>query len=1858
MKAKLNKLVVALIENMHKRRRLVLALSCLVVFVTTYTLILPAFTLEKDEAVRQGGIDVPAAAENAEDTKSDAPKETAEEKSDKAAPGDGLVYESKDYSVAVTDKHNKLPASTRVEVSEISKDDKDQAEKYKELYDDALKAVQEEEGGSVVADLKFAKFYDISLLDGADAVEPSKAVDVKISYEKALQKELKIADPEKVRIIHFAEDEKTGEVTPEVLDSEAVEVTVDGKKLVDISFEAEAFSAYAVTYSDDINNNEEVAPAEDTEDGSSEETEEAAAEDSDTEGEAAGSEDAAKVKKMPRPRAVKNGEGTDELDHHKTLTPNLAENGEWDGTYTLSLDIVGKKTSEQSSITNKVDIILVLDMSSSMREDAGDGRTRYDTEIDAVKQLGQQLMAFNTASSPDTITMSVMTFGNLASDPQVLQVTTYADLLNGLNNIPMPPEGIITNGGQGTNWEDALSKANTIPTRSGATPIVAFLSDGMPTLRNTPDSPHPFESFFYRTVGAYGPGFESVEGSLISDQEVLDSLIRKCYDNAKDEAKAIVDDGKQFYSISVFQDVNFMENLAAYAYSGSDSGEYPADCYKAARNAAELADAFSNIFETASAAVQYENVKITDTLTVATKTSLEVAGHANDFKYYKNDEEWSGAPAASYENGKVDWDLSSLGALEDGVTYKVSFTVWPNQDAYDAIMKLNNGDATEEDIQRDYPAVYEHLTKEGDKYVIYSNGDAVVTYDKVTYVDDVQQERVSGELSYPRPTMETLEYKMKVAKIWKDSLYPDHRPDSITFNIREDNEQYKIVTLTAADVSPDNPDKWEAEIPISPGIISDKIIEGVRLNGGHEYTVVEADTSDYHYDFEPEVLIPMLENGEMHFLGDEDGDEALSGTNHMRGSMTVTKKVVDEEGNDISSDAEVADKDFTFRVTLFKPVGEGDFEEITGRTTADDDAVWYRLLDDQNEEIGSASVINSGDTFTLKAGHSLRLLNLPMGFKYKIEEVTASNPEGFVFDNEEYDSVSEYDGNKVVLEPDADGYCIAQPNTWQYVTVTNKKTSEPPEPPVETEITIKKVDENGNKLTGAKFVLIAVDENGSPYTVETPDGQQLDPDHYNSGMVEVDENGVLTFSNLTPGNYLLSEYVTPDGYGRVGGGTWYITVDSEGNASFQESMTGHEGIEADPDPESENTFIVENVKIPDYDPDPPKPDFENHKRIDAFRDGTENTDTDLDNTASPDEKTDLYRIYLDFTINSLQEPNGVDLLFVIDHSGSMNNTAYGGNAARAPAVERVLNGPNGNDGIIADFLDMNEHNTWAAVGFKGDSGLAYYFNPYHRDANAGRSHSENLSGGSWQTAPSSISLPNEGYSILTNYTAGFWRAEQMLFQDAVKNNGKKKVIIFISDGIPTLNIPNLGGTLANAGTANGSAYYADSIGGCMPQALEQFGYFVSDMRNNGYTFGENAEFYTIGFGDSILASNEGQQLLKDMIKSAYGGTAHDDQFVGINDPRTGYDPVEKMEQALSIIIGKTESYDHVVVEDKLSEYVNLYGAVDGDGDLSAASARVTMSPNPNTPTDPDSELVLYEDGAVTAAGSGILAGVTFDPATRTVSTTFVDDYKAQLDYTYTLSFDVRVNDEAYEYFATNDNTYGEQGDTDTDYGTNNTSSGKQGLFSNDEGKVTYTHNDDPTPTETEYDDPVIQIFNAPIKILKVDQSMQPVGGAKFNLYSSGYDPAKGPEDPDNAEFLLKEDLESTIKTLDDGSKEAEVTTDKLKHGTYWLVETDAPDNYFDLDGPIRIDVSVQSSETTGDQVIVKAYMNGTEIKNPYLITTSTGANDWVLKVENKQGYELPSAGGIGTTIFYILGSLLVIGSGIFLVARRRADSTH
>ena len=117
----------------------------------------------------------------------------------------------------------------------------------------------------------------------------------------------------------------------------------------------------------------------------------------------------------------------------------------------------------------------------------------------------------------------------------------------------------------------------------------------------------------------------------------------------------------------------------------------------------------------------------------------------------------------------------------------------------------------------------------------------------------------------------------------------------------------------------------------------------------------------------------------------------------------------------------------------------------------------------------------------------------------------------------------------------------------------------------------------------------------------------------------------------------------------------------------------------------------------------------------------------------------------------------------------------------------------------------------------------------------------------------------------------------------------------------------------------------------------------------------------------------------------------------------------------------------------------------------------------------------------------------------------------------------------------------------------------------------------------------------------------------------------------------------------------------LKPGTYTIKETHAPDGYNKINDEIKIVIDWDAS-TTGDNATAATFKLGQgTTEGVQLVADGTGANAsanaiYKIQVVNNKGAELPSTGGIGTTIFYIVGAILVLGAGILLVTRRRMNA--
>lgn len=172
---------------------------------------------------------------------------------------------------------------------------------------------------------------------------------------------------------------------------------------------------------------------------------------------------------------------------------------------------------------------------------------------------------------------------------------------------------------------------------------------------------------------------------------------------------------------------------------------------------------------------------------------------------------------------------------------------------------------------------------------------------------------------------------------------------------------------------------------------------------------------------------------------------------------------------------------------------------------------------------------------------------------------------------------------------------------------------------------------------------------------------------------------------------------------------------------------------------------------------------------------------------------------------------------------------------------------------------------------------------------------------------------------------------------------------------------------------------------------------------------------------------------------------------------------------------------------------------------------------------------------------------------------------------------------------------------------------------------------------SEWDETTTKTFM--FDIIKTKSNMEVLNGAKFELYDA--------QTAGNKIALVKV-ADGVYRVATAAEKNAEgftsavieagkATVKGLDAKTYWLQETEAPAGYNKL----------------ADRVQVK-------IDGANLTTTMEGnvwhEGDGGVQITNKAGTQLPSTGGMGTTIFYVLGSALVLGAVVLLVTKKRMST--
>lgn len=261
------------------------------------------------------------------------------------------------------------------------------------------------------------------------------------------------------------------------------------------------------------------------------------------------------------------------------------------------------------------------------------------------------------------------------------------------------------------------------------------------------------------------------------------------------------------------------------------------------------------------------------------------------------------------------------------------------------------------------------------------------------------------------------------------------------------------------------------------------------------------------------------------------------------------------------------------------------------------------------------------------------------------------------------------------------------------------------------------------------------------------------------------------------------------------------------------------------------------------------------------------------------------------------------------------------------------------------------------------------------------------------------------------------------------------------------------------------------------------------------------------------------------------------------------------------------------------------------------------------------------------------AGLTFnnDVAVTIDGTTYTDFTVAQNGQSFTITFNNFINQKAnagkaivITYSATiNENALNTDKETNT-------------------VNLEYSNNPNDNTSKGKTPDRIVYVYDFDIVIDKYtgdEATGTRLAGAKFVLKNA------------SGKYYYYNESAKKVEWKDALSEATEVTTDSngaakfegLDSGTYYLHETEAPAGY----NLLKEDVTVTITATYGDDG---------QITSSSATSANNGQYQQEQQIENKSGATLPSTGGMGTTLLYIIGAILVVGAGVLLVARRRMHS--
>ena len=506
-------------------------------------------------------------------------------------------------------------------------------------------------------------------------------------------------------------------------------------------------------------------------------------------------------------------------EHHKTIAKKNGAND----TYTLNLNVTGKRSSTSQTVSQPVDIALVLDNSGSMNycmngdqpsysPCRGDNAVRSAALEAAVTTFlnGVDMQNETIANADNKVQVSLVSFAKTASTLSELtsDVMTLKTRVKSLK-----PQGATNTAAGFREAKSTLDKDK----RTNAIKYVVFFTDGVPTTSSAFDNTVANNTLTIAkqlkdaNVGVYSVGIFSGADTSVTSCNWLSDETRKA----------------NVFMNAVSSNYPNYGSVAWDAWSGVTlSGGSDKGYYKTASTASELSKVFEDIQQTITTTNGYTGVTIQDTLSeyaefadaYPAKTAKVVTNGGTDVTAQWNIE----------VNGKtITASPRSPEPLPDGVTYTLQFDIKPTQKAYDdyAKNKNDNQDGYNNVIGSEGSDAAGNATSAG-KPGFYTNDSACLAYS-----GDGEKHACSDTLYKEQPVDQVKTGAITVQKKWygadgKEST--EGNPKSVTFTLIDGKDSKRDVTATAGT-------GWKATFE--------------NLAPGHTYKVVEKAVTGYETSY-------------------------------------------------------------------------------------------------------------------------------------------------------------------------------------------------------------------------------------------------------------------------------------------------------------------------------------------------------------------------------------------------------------------------------------------------------------------------------------------------------------------------------------------------------------------------------------------------------------------------------------------------------------------------------------------------------------------------------------------------------------------------------------------------------------------------------------------------------------------------------------------------------------------------------------------------------------------------------------------------------------------------------------------------